>query len=102
MKIRKPEPRKILSLASYVDPSTLVQPPPGKRPSAASMRKAMYAEKDRARPVDPGVLDFVPEDDEGESSTDAKLAGVKDETEKARKQALLILQARSEIPEEGM
>ncbi|KAF9534113.1 hypothetical protein CPB83DRAFT_831272 [Crepidotus variabilis] len=113
VKIKKREAPKLLSLSSYVEPgavprdqhqpSSSAPPVNGKRPSAASMRKAMYAEKDRARPMDPGVLDFVVEDDEeGDSLAEAELATAKDEGEKARKQALMILQARSELPEEGM
>lgn len=114
VKIPKPPAPKRLSLESYVEPSTLPQAQPqpsisapvaanGKKPSAAAMRKALYAEKDRARPMDPGVLDFVAEDDEeGEAAAEVELAAARDDGEKARKQALLILQARSELPEEGM
>jgi hypothetical protein len=78
--------------------------------SAAAMRRASYAERDRQRAMDPGALDFATEEDEeeGESSEDEvdASAGPGDvEAEmgtRSRRRALRILQKRSEIPEEGM
>ena len=70
-----------------------------KLPSSASIRKAKYAERDRARAMDPGTLDFatiVEEDDEEETLTDQMISG-----ERSRKLALKILKARNELPEDG-
>jgi hypothetical protein len=109
IKIKKLVPPKPLSLASYVGqdmhcetaelaaPSTIN----GKKQSSGSIRKAAYLEKDRARAIDPGPLDSVVEDDEVEDD-DSDISDAQDEGEKARAQALRILQARSELPEEGM
>lgn len=110
MKIKRFEPSKPLSLASYVGqdahseiaepiaPSTVN----GKKPSSSSIRKAVYLEKDRARAIDPGPLDAVVEDEEVDDDEDDDLTDSQDEGEKARVQASRILQARSELPEEGM
>jgi hypothetical protein len=108
IKIKKIEPPKPLSLASYVGqdgyPETAEPVVPsmvnGKKQSTSSIRKAVYQEKDRARAIDPGPLDVVVEDDEVEDED--VIADAHDEGEKARLQALRILQARSELPEEGM
>jgi len=50
--------------------------------------------------MDPGPLDSVVEEDELDD--EAETASVNEEGEKARRQALRILKARSELPEEGM
>ena len=107
IKIRKVEPPKPLSLASYVgqdvEPEQVLTPPAvlnGRKHSSTAIRKAAYMERDRTRAIDPGPLDSVLEEDEAEDEDD--VAGVKNEGEKARKQALRILKARSELPEEGM
>jgi len=106
IKIKKPELPKRLSLASYVDQDGPVTLPAvtaannGKKPSSNSIRKAVSLERDRARSMDPGPLDSVIEEDELDD--DAEIASTKEEGEKSRKQALRILKARSELPEEGM
>lgn len=108
IKIRKIEPLKPLSLASYVGQdiqpqqavSTLSTVLNGKKHSSTAFRKAAYMEKDRTRSIDPGPLDFVLEEEEAEDEED--VASANDEGERARKQALRILEARSELPEEGM
>ncbi|KAF8638621.1 hypothetical protein AX17_002162 [Amanita inopinata Kibby_2008] len=106
--IRKKEP---LSLASYQPktsltdrPGAIVPPLIHKYPSAATLRRVAYAERDRYRAMDPGVLDFATDDDEdgggsseGENENDESNMGTR-----SRKRALKILQVRSEIPEEGM
>jgi hypothetical protein len=67
--------------------------------SATAIRKAMYAERDRIRPIDPGpTLDFN-EQDEIEDEEDSHVA---DDGGRGRRHALSILQARSVIPEAGM
>ena len=70
-----------------------------KMPSSTSIRKAKYAERDRARAMDPGTLDFatiVEEEDEEESPSNEMISG-----ERGRKLALKILKARNELPEDG-
>jgi hypothetical protein len=71
------------------------------------MRKNAWVERDRARFLDPGNLDFVAEvdeEDEGEEGADtmAAVARSVEPGDLARDYALLILQARAELPEEGM
>lgn len=113
--VMRPKQKETLSLASYIVPSAMPEnaratvPPPGvngKNLSAAAIRDAAYAERDRNRGQDPGpALDFIiPEDDEDDEDEDDN--ETKNEPpsvgQKARKQALRILQASSTIPEEGM
>jgi hypothetical protein len=102
-RIKLPKP---LSLASYVGqdalPETSEPAAPtvnGKKQSAS--RKAVYLEKDLARAIDPGPLDSVIEDDDVEDDEDV-IPGGQSEGEKARLQALRILQVRSKLPEEGL
>jgi len=79
---------------ALVSPSPTVEVPV---PSAV-LRKAAYAERDRARSMDPGALDFeAGDDDEVSDSDDGTEAG-----NRGRRYALKILQARSELPSEGM
>lgn len=73
--------------------------------SASAIRKAAYAERDRFRSLDPGNLDFVAEEDEeedGEQGDKKATSQSLESGERARKHALKILQARAELPEEGM
>ena len=102
--------KRPLSLASY-QPATLAHVPSlvsRHHQSAASLRRASYAERDRLRSMDPGALDFATEDDEeaGESTDEEAAADVavteSDMGTRSRRRALRILQKRSEIPEEGM
>jgi hypothetical protein len=69
----------------------------GAAQSPAALRKAAYAERDRARSMDPGALDFLVHEDEDEDGEDGPGAG-----SRGRESALRILQARSELPAEGM
>ncbi|KAF8345575.1 hypothetical protein F5887DRAFT_965708 [Amanita rubescens] len=111
--------KRVLSLASYQPDGTIMTVPSlvsKHAVSAAALRRASYAERDRQRAMDPGALDFATEDDEeeGESSEDevdtgagagagASLGDVEAEMgTRSRRRALRILQKRSEIPEEGM
>ncbi|GLB34123.1 hypothetical protein LshimejAT787_0110070 [Lyophyllum shimeji] len=99
-----------LSLASY-QPKTLAAqsvptPPVGQRSSTA-IRKAVYAERDRSRSLDPGPLDFPTEDEEEheEKHPEDASEGAVDTSEaggRGRKAALKILKARSDLPEAGM
>lgn len=102
-----PEPEP-LNLSSYQPKTNAISnqtngdlpslPHGQKMPSSTSIRKAKYAERDRARAMDPGTLDFatiVEEDDEEETLTNM-ISG-----ERGRKLALKIIKARNELPEDG-
>ncbi|KAH9948340.1 hypothetical protein B0H21DRAFT_777899 [Amylocystis lapponica] len=67
--------------------------------SSTAMRRAAYAERDRSRSIDPGALDFAPDEgdeDDEDDAVDTSVGG------RARQRALRILQARNEVPEAGM
>jgi len=105
------KPREPLSLSSYRPQNALPTLPEQdvasnstKQLSSTSIRKATYAERDRARSLDPGPLDFAVEEEDAEEEVDDEddSRTADDAGEKARKKALRILQARSELPEEGM
>lgn len=80
--------------------------------STATIRRAMYDERDRARSIDPGPLDFATVEEEGEdeeseteeSETEEEKAQMQAflSTSRARKRALKILQAAQQLPEAGM
>ncbi|KAK7696035.1 hypothetical protein QCA50_000676 [Cerrena zonata] len=78
------------------------------RKSSAALRKASYAERDRMRSIDPGIVDFVDEDDgedEDDEDDDAVLGddvNVQQVGGRARRRALKILQARDSVPAAGM
>jgi hypothetical protein len=108
-------PREVLSLASYQPRSTVgathqqtaatVEAVHPKQMSSSAIRRAAYAARDRSRLLDPGHLDFVAEEDEEED--EARSGGrfvvqSMESGERARQHALKILQARAELPEEGM
>ncbi|ETW84015.1 hypothetical protein HETIRDRAFT_123713 [Heterobasidion irregulare TC 32-1] len=69
--------------------------------SSAAIRRASYAERDRGRSMDPGALDFEAADDDDESDAD-NMDNMTQVGNRGRRQALKILQARSELPAEGM
>ncbi|KAG6845443.1 hypothetical protein H0H87_009351 [Tephrocybe sp. NHM501043] len=112
--IKLPKQREVLSLASY-QPQTLATQTNStstsqRKQTSAAIRKAVYAERDRSRTLDPGPLDFASVEDEDEeedeedtgdqpgvASTDASLGG-----ERSRKHALRILKKRSQVPDSGM
>ncbi|KJA29749.1 hypothetical protein HYPSUDRAFT_60602 [Hypholoma sublateritium FD-334 SS-4] len=105
-----------LTLASYRPQTTISEnteePPeplgPGNKPlsslSTAAIRKALYTARDRNRAIDPGPLDFaVEEDDEDESTeSDGEQDQAREVGEQGRRNALKIIQARDELPAEGM
>ena len=67
--------------------------------TSTSYRKASYAARDRSRSLDPGALDFeFSGDDEGIDIDDGDAGSLS----RGRRRALKILQARSELPDEGM
>ncbi|KAJ2917505.1 hypothetical protein MD484_g2930, partial [Candolleomyces efflorescens] len=114
------KPREVLSLASYAAQNAMPQQEPQPQPagpdgnhhkalSSGAIRRAMYAERDRERSIDPGPLDFaVPEEDEEdedeESETEEEKAQIQAllSNSRARKRALKILQAAQQLPEAGM
>lgn len=67
--------------------------------TSASYRKASYAARDRSRSLDPGALDFEAVDDDENIDDDDGDPG---SLSRGRRRALKILQARSELPAEGM
>ena len=67
--------------------------------TSASYRKASYAQRDRSRSLDPGTLDFEADGDEESVDGDDGETG---SLSRGRRRALKILQARSELPAEGM
>lgn len=82
--------------------ASFVPPPRGLAlvSSSAAARRASYAERDLRRAFDPGALDFaaVAEDEEpGTPGEEGEEVGGR-----GRQRALKILQARSELPDEGM
>ncbi|KAH8829818.1 hypothetical protein DL96DRAFT_904698 [Flagelloscypha sp. PMI_526] len=97
-----------LSVASYQPGAELMALPsqslPATSGSSKSIRRARYAERDRARSIDPGHLAFVVEEDGDDNES---LIGPPDSDEqqsgqKSDKAALRILQKRAEIPDAGM
>ncbi|KIL70399.1 hypothetical protein M378DRAFT_67776 [Amanita muscaria Koide BX008] len=99
--------KQSLSLASYQPKTSLSEradPLGSKHPSATTLRRASYAERDRKRAMDPGALDFTAEEDEDESGVSEEETEIaEDDTgTRSRKTALKILQKSSEVPEEGM
>jgi hypothetical protein len=66
---------------------------------SASYRRASYAARDRSRSLDPGTLDFESGVDDDVIDADEGDAG---SLSRGRRRALKILQARSELPDEGM
>lgn len=69
--------------------------------SAAAMRRASYAERDRMRSIDPGALDFVIDEEELEEMDKLPLEN-NQVGGKSMQRALNILQKQSEIPGAGM
>lgn len=114
--INRIKPREPLTLASYRPPNVLSEDLSGSTPnpslglgnkplSSAAIRKALYTERDRYRSMDPGALDFATEEDDEEAQSEeseAEQAKADEVGEKGRKHALKILQARNELPAEGM
>jgi len=107
--------RESLTLASYRPPTVPEEPsspspapPSSNKPfSSAAIRKAAYLERDRNRSMDPGALDFAMEEDEEEEDSEGTEPALRkgeasNAGEKGRKHALKILQARSELPADGM
>jgi hypothetical protein len=96
--IRLPRRAEALSLASYRPQTAISEVPvvePAPNMSTTALRKAVYAERDRSRSIDPGALDFEEEDAVKQDDTD-------DAGDRGRNRALKILQAGNEVPDAGM
>ena len=76
-------------------------PPALDKASAAALRRASYAERDRHRSIDPGALDFAAEDDDEGEEEDDKLNAEDVEGPKSRRIALTIIQKRQSLPPDG-
>lgn len=73
--------------------------------SSAALRKAVYAERDALRALDPGPLDFAADDDDDEqeqSEEENPVPGDVGAGGRGRQHAYKILQKRSEVPAAGM
>ncbi|KAL5508263.1 hypothetical protein ACEPAH_5882 [Sanghuangporus vaninii] len=75
--------------------------------SAASIRKEVYAERNKARGLDPGILDFAGDDDDDDEED--KGGGPESEdpvdqvsTSRSRQHALEIIRIRNAAPPEGL
>ncbi|OCB84377.1 hypothetical protein A7U60_g8361 [Sanghuangporus baumii] len=118
--IAQQKPAGSLSLrpkSSLTDrPGTLVPPLPSlpavpeeeeeekEKRSAASIRKEVYAERNKARGLDPGILDFIDDDDdEGEGGSPEPEDPVDQvSTSRSRQHALEIIRTRNAAPPEGL
>ena len=69
--------------------------------SAAALRRASYAARDRSRAIDPGALDFAAEDDEEGEEDEEKLDAEDVEGPKSRRIALTIIHKRDSLPPDG-
>ncbi|CAL1701067.1 unnamed protein product [Somion occarium] len=74
---------------------------PALRKNSSAALKASYAERDRFRSIDPGIVDFADEDEDDEEDEDDVRNG-EDVGGRARQRALKILQARDSVPAAGM
>jgi len=71
--------------------------------TAAAIRKETYAERDRVRAMDPGVLDFAADDDvDDETDTELIVEADQISMSRSRQHALKILEAGSKVPAEGL
>ncbi|KAI0268231.1 hypothetical protein BC834DRAFT_968437 [Gloeopeniophorella convolvens] len=70
--------------------------------TSASYRRASYAARDRTRSLDPGALDFETAGEDDDEGADGEDAGEGGSLSRGKRHALRILQARSELPAEGM
>ncbi|KIJ56599.1 hypothetical protein M422DRAFT_22755 [Sphaerobolus stellatus SS14] len=86
---------------SLTDKQGVLVPPLKSKPrsSSSAIRKAVYAERDRSRAIDPGpTLEF----NDLEETEDEEIGSENEEIDRGRRHALSILQARSVVPEAGM
>ncbi|KAJ7693831.1 hypothetical protein B0H17DRAFT_1058404 [Mycena rosella] len=105
-------PHASLSLASY-RPSTMPPAPAEPEPapptpvSSSAVRRAVYAERDLQRAMDPGALDFAVDDSEtiAEEEEDGGVVvpvSTSAGEVRGRRRASQILRARNELPDSGM
>jgi len=103
--------KKALGVPSYQPKTSLsdrpglmvpvLRPAQGSSDTAAALRKASYAERDRMRDSDPGALDFTDED-AGEEEEDSDPERFLVPGSVGRQRALKILEARSKMPSASM
>lgn len=73
--------------------------------SAVANRREAYAERDRTRSLDPGILEFIPDSDGGEEGSQSDQS---DEDlnqvplSRSQRSALKIIKAADSLPAEGM
>lgn len=106
------KPREALSLASYQPQHAMPSEdndvdlkPNGKPRSSTAIRKALYAERDRSRSIDPGpLMDMLTEEDEDDAENEEESAKIEAllSTTRGRRHALKILQSANQLPEAGM
>ncbi|KAJ7591457.1 hypothetical protein C8J56DRAFT_935621 [Mycena floridula] len=96
--IKLPPPRQKVTLGSFRPQLSIIEQQPTR--SSSAIRKAVYAERDRERALDPGPLDFALEEEDSEDFAEAEQLPMS--PNRGRDHALKIIQARSSIPEAGM
>ncbi|KAI0700789.1 hypothetical protein BC835DRAFT_1518032 [Cytidiella melzeri] len=89
---------------SSYQPKTAVpeKPEAFDKATAAAMRRASYAERDRNRSLDPGALDFTADEDELDEEDEEMSKPEAEVGARSLQRALKILQKRSEMPGDGM
>ena len=68
---------------------------------SSSVRQAVYAERDLHRAIDPGALDFIP-DEEDTTNISPTVSSAPANGTGGRHLALKIIQARNELPDSGL
>lgn len=97
------EHRHKFGVPSY-QPKTSLSDRPGilvpalRKVNSEALKRASYAERDRARSIDPGTLDFTADEDEDEEE---EIVENEEVGGRGRQRALKILEKRSEAPAEG-
>ncbi|THH31306.1 hypothetical protein EUX98_g2884 [Antrodiella citrinella] len=76
-------------------PGVLV--PPLRKTQSEALKRASYAERDRARSIDPGTLDFTAEEEEKDDPEEEDVVENVEVGGRGRQHALKILEARSEF-----
>jgi hypothetical protein len=109
------QPKPTLSLASYRPENAMPEHDEAEessqpRASSSRIRRALYAERDSARNLDPGALDFAVdevEEEDGDSINDedtgnGDLISSSTVDDKSKRKARKIIEARDSLPAEGM
>lgn len=93
-----------LTVASYQPSAALPPTSGGSMPagSSKSMRRAIYAERDRDRSIDAGPLAYVAEEDGDDELPELPEDRRTEQADRSKQNALKILQRQAEIPHAGM